>query len=90
MSLRSKKMLKCIGDYLTAMIFGGFDISNENDSDAISNRIYEEFQRPSRLTLKHHLLILHMPKKLFISMRETPLNDKQDWFTRERLFQRVA
>ena len=38
--------------------FRGFYLANESDLAAISKRGYEGFARPSRPTLKHHLLTI--------------------------------
>ena len=60
-------LLLCYGD------FRGLDLPGGADLAAISNRIYEGIAKPSLLTLKHHLLLMHMHKKLFTSHNRNPL-----------------
>ena len=76
-----------IYNFLLTTVFRVFYLPNGSDSAAISNRIYEGFATPSRLTLKRHLFITHMHKKLFKAIREISLSDKKDEFKREMLRQ---
>ena len=52
--------------------FRGFDTSRETDLTAIPKRIYEGVPKPSRLILKHHLFVMHMPKKSSKGIRKHP------------------
>ena len=70
--------------------FRGFDLPNDNDIPAISQRIYEWFANPSRITLKRHLHCMRIPKTLFKAVREIPLVDKKDEFTQAMLCRIVA
>ena len=70
--------------------FRGFDFPNGADLTAISKRICEGFAKPSWLALKHHLLSMYVAKKLFKSLREISIRDKQDEFKQERLLQRLS
>ena len=62
------------------------DLPKEYDLTAIPERAYEGFARPSWLTLKLHLFIMYIPKKLLNSVREIRLGDKKDELTQELLF----
>ena len=68
----------------------GFDSANETDLAAISKRVCWGFPKPPWPTLKHHLLILSVPKKLLRAIRALCVTDKKSEFKKERLLQRVA
>ena len=70
--------------------FQSFDLPNEMELSAISERISAGFAPPSRLTLKHHLFNMRVPKKLFKAIRENATNDKKDEFTQERSLRRAG
>ena len=81
------KMYIGLPDYYDFRCFGW---PKSCDLAAISNRSYEGFPRPSRLTLKHHLIIMRMPKKSFKSIWGIPSVCKKGEFKQKRLFQRVG
>ena len=60
--------------------FRGFGLAKEAGLAAISKRIYEGSANPSWLTLKNHLLSIHIPQTLFKSLREIPIRKKKDEF----------
>ena len=62
----------------------------ETDSAAISNRIYEGYAKPPRLTLKRHLFSMRMPGELLKPYGAISLSDKESEFENERLFRRAA
>ena len=64
-----------------------FDLPNGTDLAAISKRIYGGVAKPSWLTLKHQLFIMHMSGKLLKAIIEICLNDKKDEFKYVGLFQ---
>ena len=69
--------------------FRRFDLSNEMELSATSQRIFAGFPETPWLTLKRHLFNMRIPGKLFKAIRAKSTNDKKDEFTQERLFQRV-
>ena len=48
------------------------------------------FPKPPWPTLKHHLFRAFIPRKLFRSLRDLRVRDKNGEFKQERLFRRVA
>ena len=57
--------------------FQGYDLGQEDILRQVALRIYANFHRPSRQTLKHHLCAVGIPKKLFRQIEEFGDNDKR-------------
>ena len=79
--------------YIQLPVYDGFrrfDSPGGSDLAVISQRMYDGFEIPSWPTLKHHLFIAHIPKKLFKSLREIRMRRKKDAFDQERSFLEVA
>ena len=57
--------------------FRGFDFRGEADLSEIPKRVYEGFAKPPWPSLKHHILIAHIPKKLFKALSELRMQDNK-------------
>ena len=57
--------------------FQGYDLGAGGVLSQISHKIYANFHKPSRATLKHHLFMAETPKKLPKEPEAVAENDKR-------------